>query len=264
MFRAGQAAQQLAGSLVAACTLVRRRHAEHRPGKAFGSRTSVHGDHLRTGRHFGSLCARHLVHDNTPVDRDERQHPAIAETLGRLGIVAIYGHKGVFILEKGTETLHEPVEFVVVARPTRRFDERQIERVPALGPHTVHADVVAPGLRPELRQGENLLRGRPRLVGITAPDMVAGPLSARKSYRAIDHRIAPQFETDGMSRRLLRCHAPHRAERREQSQTSDSLHGRLHVLMLLQIYENIRIFKENRPKRLHEAKKFVLLQAMFN
>ena len=71
VFRAGQAAQQLAGSLVAACTLVRRRHAEHRPGKAFGSRTSVHGDHLRTGRHFGSLCARHLVHDNTPVDRDE-------------------------------------------------------------------------------------------------------------------------------------------------------------------------------------------------
>ena len=33
---------------------------------------------------------------------------------------------------------------------------------------------------------------------------------------------------------------------------------------LRQIYENIRIFKENRPKRLHEAKKFVLLQAMFN
>lgn len=206
----------------------------------------------------------HLVHDDTPVNRDERKHPAIAETLGRLGIVAVYGHKGMFVLEGSAETLHEPVEFVVVARLTRRFDERQIERVPAFGPQAVHKDVVTPDLRPELRQGENLLRRRPRLIGIAAPDVAAGPVSARKSYRAIDHRIAPQFETDGMLRRLLRCRAPHRAERCEQSQTSDSLHGRLHVLMLLQRYENIRIFKENRPKRLHEAKKFVLLQAMFN
>ena len=55
MLRAGQTAQQLAGRLEATCTLVRCRYAGHRLGKAFGSRTSVHGDHLRTGRHLGSL-----------------------------------------------------------------------------------------------------------------------------------------------------------------------------------------------------------------